>query len=154
MQNLIEMALQRGNNGEVRTEGEIWVLSLGLGLQPPIACAGFRTLSLASVQSLRRRATRLMKLALDGACTQASCTVRRKRGSTSWKWLNQDCNGLEGLSNKLIQWFSCVNSTPQSISERAKQRDISGFRTFHRYFDSLSQQGFLLLIITSIKVDI
>ena len=50
-------------------QGDLWVLSImiGLDLQLPIVCAGFRTLSLASVQSLGHRDTRLMKLALDRA---------------------------------------------------------------------------------------
>ncbi len=33
-------------------KGNLWDLTLGLDLQPPFVCAGFRTLSLASVQSL------------------------------------------------------------------------------------------------------
>ena len=51
-------------------QGNLWALSLGLDLQPSIVCAGFRTLSLASVQSLGHRDTRLMKLALDHARTR------------------------------------------------------------------------------------
>ena len=39
--------------------GDLWVLSSGLDLQLPIVCAGFRTLSLASVQTLRSRDARL-----------------------------------------------------------------------------------------------
>ena len=31
-------------------QGDLWDLASGLDLQPPIVCAGFRTLSLASVQ--------------------------------------------------------------------------------------------------------
>jgi hypothetical protein len=50
----------------------------------------------------------------------------------------------------MIQWFSWVDSTPQSISERAKTKEH--IKTFHRYFYSLSQQGSLLLGITSIEV--
>ena len=46
-------------------QGDLWVLSLGLDLQPSIVCDGFRTLSLASVQSLGHRDARLMKLTLD-----------------------------------------------------------------------------------------
>ena len=46
-------------------QGDLLVLSSGLDLQLPIVCAGFRTLSLASVQSLGHRDSRLMKLALD-----------------------------------------------------------------------------------------
>jgi hypothetical protein len=48
-------------------QGNLWDLASGLDLQPPIVCADFRTLSLASVQILRRWDTRLMKLALDQA---------------------------------------------------------------------------------------
>jgi hypothetical protein len=48
-------------------QGDPWVLALRLNLQPPIACAGFMTLSLASVQNLGRRDAREMKLALDQA---------------------------------------------------------------------------------------
>ena len=48
-------------------EGDHWVLTSGLGLQPPIVGAGFRTLFLASVQSLGCRDARSIKLALDGA---------------------------------------------------------------------------------------
>jgi hypothetical protein len=36
-------------------EGDLWDQSLGLDLLPPIVCAGFRTLSLASVQNLGSR---------------------------------------------------------------------------------------------------
>ncbi len=36
-------------------EGDIWDQSLGLDLLAPIACAGFRTLSLASVQHMGSR---------------------------------------------------------------------------------------------------
>ncbi len=47
-------------------EGDLWDQSLRLDdLLPPIACAGFRTLSLASVQNLGSRDPRLTKLALD-----------------------------------------------------------------------------------------
>ena len=46
-------------------QGDLWDLAQGLDLQPPIVCAGFRTLSLASVQNLRSLIARLMKLALD-----------------------------------------------------------------------------------------
>jgi hypothetical protein len=37
-------------------QGNLWDLASGQGLdlQPPIVCAGFRTLSLASVQNLGR----------------------------------------------------------------------------------------------------
>ena len=48
---------------------DLWVLSSRLDLQQPIVCVSFRTLSLASVQILRRRNARLMKLALDLART-------------------------------------------------------------------------------------
>ncbi len=45
--------------------GDLWDLSLGHYLQPSTVCAGFRTLSLASVQNLGSRDPRFMKLALD-----------------------------------------------------------------------------------------
>ena len=48
-------------------QGDRWFLTSGLDLQLPIVCAGFRTLSLASLQSLGQRDARLMKLALDQA---------------------------------------------------------------------------------------
>ena len=48
-------------------QGDHWVLTSGLDLHLPIVCAGFRTLSLASVQNFRRKDARFMKLALDGA---------------------------------------------------------------------------------------
>ena len=35
-------------------QGDLWELTSGLDLQPPIVCAGFRILSLASVQILGR----------------------------------------------------------------------------------------------------
>ena len=107
-------------------QGDLWVLSSGLHLQLPIVCAGFRTLSLASVQSLGHRDSRLMKLALDRAWTWKWWTMCLKSGYTSSKWLNWDWGGLIGLSTKMIQWFSCVNLTPQSNSERGKQKDTSG----------------------------
>jgi hypothetical protein len=55
-------------------EGDLWDQSSGLDLLPTIVCAGFRTLSLASVQNLgtRSRDPRLTKLALD----QASCSYK------------------------------------------------------------------------------
>ena len=46
-------------------EGDLWEQSLGLDLLPPTVCAGFRTLSLASVQNLGSRDPCLTKLALD-----------------------------------------------------------------------------------------
>ena len=46
-------------------QGDLWVMSSGLDLQLPSVCAGFRTLSLASVQSLGHRDACLMKFALD-----------------------------------------------------------------------------------------
>ena len=52
-------------------QGDLWGLTLGLDLLPPTACAGFRTLSLASVQNLGSRDPHLTKLALDQAWTQA-----------------------------------------------------------------------------------
>jgi hypothetical protein len=48
-------------------QGGLWDVILGLDLQPPIVCAGFQTLSLASVQTLGRCNACLMKLALDQA---------------------------------------------------------------------------------------
>ncbi len=39
----------------------------GLDLPPPIVCAGFRTLSVASVQNMVCRGAHLMELALDRA---------------------------------------------------------------------------------------
>jgi hypothetical protein len=46
-------------------EGDLWGLSLGHALLPLTVCAGFSTLSLASVQNLGSRDPGLMKLALD-----------------------------------------------------------------------------------------
>jgi hypothetical protein len=46
-------------------EGFLRGLSLGLDLLPSNMCAGFRTLSLASVQKLGSRDPHLMKLSLD-----------------------------------------------------------------------------------------
>ncbi len=50
-------------------QGDLWVLPLWIDLQPPIVCADFRTLSLASVQNLGHREAYLIKLALDQALT-------------------------------------------------------------------------------------
>ena len=36
----------------LENQGDLLELASGLDLQPPIVCAGFRTLSLASVQNL------------------------------------------------------------------------------------------------------
>ncbi len=54
---------------------------LGLDLLPlaPIACAGFMTLSLASVQNLGSRDPHLMKLALDQASRSCKWTHVSKR---------------------------------------------------------------------------
>ena len=62
-------------------EGDLWDQSLGLELLPPtsIACAGFRTLSLASVQNLGSRDPRLTKLALDQASLPRKLTHVSKR---------------------------------------------------------------------------
>ena len=113
-------------------QGDLWVLSSELDLQPSIVCAGFRTLSLASVQSLGHRDARLMKLALDQSWTRKWWTMCLKSGYTSLEWLNQDWGGLIGLSTKMIQWFSCVNLTPhchhnrnQSVQNKGTHQDIS-----------------------------
>ncbi len=62
-------------------KGDLWDQSLGLDLLPPIACAGFRTLSLASVmvQNLGSRDPRLTKLALDQASLPRKLTHVSKR---------------------------------------------------------------------------
>ena len=60
-------------------EGDLWDQSLGLDPLPPIACAGFRTLSLASVQNLGSRDPRLTKLALDQALLPRKLTHVSKR---------------------------------------------------------------------------
>ncbi len=46
-------------------QGDLWDLTWRLVLQLPIECAGFRTLSLASVQILGCSDACLMKVALD-----------------------------------------------------------------------------------------
>ena len=84
-------------------QGDLWDLASGLDLQPPIVCAGFRTLSLASVQNLGRWDARLMKLALDRAWTGEWGTMCLKRGSASSNWLNWDWEGLVELSTEMIQ---------------------------------------------------
>jgi hypothetical protein len=60
-------------------EGDLWDQSLGLELLPPIACTGFRTLSLASVQNLGSRDPHLKKLALDQASRSCKWTHVSKR---------------------------------------------------------------------------
>jgi hypothetical protein len=60
-------------------DGEVWDQSLGLDLLPPIVCAGFRTLSLASLQNLGSRDPRLTKLALDPASRSSKLTHVSKR---------------------------------------------------------------------------
>ncbi len=88
-------------------QGDIWDLTSGLDLQLPIVCAGFRTLSLASVQNLGSWDTRLLKLALDLAWTGEWGTMCLKRGSASSKyyskWFNWDWEGLVELSTEMIQ---------------------------------------------------
>ena len=76
-------------------QGNLWVMSLGIDLQPPVVCAGFRTLSRASLQtwSLGHRDARLMKWALDLAWTRAWWTVCLKGGSASSKWLYWEWGG-------------------------------------------------------------
>jgi hypothetical protein len=59
---------------EQEIEGDFWDQSLGLDLLPTITRAGFRTLSLASVQNLGSRDPRLTKLALN----QAAASLPRK----------------------------------------------------------------------------
>ncbi len=60
-------------------EGDLWDQSLGLDLLAPIACAGFRTLSLASVQHMGSRDPHLTKLALDQASRSCKWTHVSKR---------------------------------------------------------------------------
>jgi hypothetical protein len=60
-------------------KGDLWDQSLGLDLLPTIKCAGFRTLSLDSVQNLGSRDPRLMKLALDQASLPRELTHVSKR---------------------------------------------------------------------------
>jgi hypothetical protein len=60
-------------------EGDLWDQSLGLDLLPPIACAGFRTLPLASVQNLGSTDPRLTKLPLDQASHSCKLTHVSKR---------------------------------------------------------------------------
>ncbi len=121
------MTLRRGSNGWARKPRRSLGTDFGawLDLQPPIVCAGFRTLSLASVQNLGRWNTGLMKLALDRAWTGEWGTMCLKRGSASSNWLNCDWEGLVELSTEMIQSLACVNVTPQSNSQHAKQRDTS-----------------------------
>jgi hypothetical protein len=64
-------------------QGDLWDLASGLDRQPPIVCAGLRTLSLATVQNLRHIDACLMKLALDGAWTGKWVTMCLERGSVS-----------------------------------------------------------------------
>jgi hypothetical protein len=60
-------------------EGDLWDQSLGLDLLSTIVGAGFRTLSLASVQTLESRDPRLTKLALDQASLPRKLTHVSKR---------------------------------------------------------------------------
>ena len=60
-------------------EGDLWDQSLGLDLLAPIACAGFRALSLASVQHMGSRDPHLTKLALDQASRSCKWTHVSKR---------------------------------------------------------------------------
>jgi hypothetical protein len=59
-------------------KGDLWDQSLGLDLLP-IVCAGFRTLSLASVLNLGSRDPHLTKLALDQASHSCKWTHVSKR---------------------------------------------------------------------------
>ncbi len=59
-------------------EGDLWDQSLGLDLLPTIVCAGFRTLSLASVQNLGSREPRLTKLALNQASGSRKLHVSKR----------------------------------------------------------------------------
>jgi hypothetical protein len=60
-------------------EGDLWDQSLGFDLLSTIMCAGFRTLSLASVQNLGSRYPSLTKLALDQASLPRKLTHVSKR---------------------------------------------------------------------------
>jgi hypothetical protein len=60
-------------------EGDLWDQSLGLDLLPPFVCAGFRTLSLASVQNLGSRDPSLTKIALNQASRSCKLTHVSKR---------------------------------------------------------------------------
>ncbi len=64
-------------------EGVLWDQSLGHDQPPPIASAGFRTLSLATVQNLGSRHPRLTKLALD----QASLPRKLTHVSNGMFWI-------------------------------------------------------------------
>ena len=112
--------------------GDLWDLASGLDLQLPIVCAGFRTLSLASVQNLGCWNACSKKLALDRAWSGEWGTMCLKRGFASSNWLIRVSEGLVELSTEMIQSLACVNVTPQSNSQRAKQR--GHIKTFQRYF--------------------
>jgi hypothetical protein len=75
-------------------EGNLWDQSLGLDLLPPIACAGFRTLSLASVRNLGSRDPRSTKLALDQA--SRSC---------KWTHLSKGCF-TQDMINLSLGWVT------------------------------------------------
>jgi hypothetical protein len=60
-------------------KGDLWDQSVGLDLLPNIVCAGFRTLSLASLQNFGSRDSRLTKLALDQASRSCKLTHVSKR---------------------------------------------------------------------------
>ncbi len=64
---------------EIRVEGDLWDQSLGLDLLSTTVCAGFRTLSLASLQNLGStgsRDPRLTKLALDQESLLTHVSIR------------------------------------------------------------------------------
>ncbi len=108
-------------------QGDLWVLPIRLYLLPSIMCPGLWTLSLASVQSLGSRDPRLKKLALDLAWIQTWWTMSLKGGSTSSKWLYLDWDGLIGLSNKMIHWFSLIqhHNRIQSMLNKRTHQEIS-----------------------------
>ncbi len=71
-----------------------------------------------------------------------------------FKMMKLRLRSVKRTINQMIQWFPCVESTPQSNAERAKQTDTSGhFRYFFIHLIFIKPKGIQSLFITSIEVD-
>ncbi len=145
------MALQRGRNGWARKPRQ----SLGSGL---------------GAWSAASYCVRWLQDTVPHLCTKFGALKRTfnevsSRSSMNWRMGNHVSEKrfcmfkliklrLRGLSrtanwdNSIISMCQC-DATIEFTACKAKGH----IKTFQRYFDSLSQQGFLLLFITSIEVD-
>ena len=93
-------------------KGDLWDQSLRLDLLPPIACAGFRTLFLASVQKFGEQRPTFNEISSRSSIALMQVDPCIKKDVLRKIWINWFWEGILGLSNMMIQWSFCVDPTP------------------------------------------